>query len=465
MGDIASIPRKTTFEEIADRYESAAEMLCRRVVAEPYNFHQVDDKITEAMLHTAGQSGKLVAEAQKQFRSTRQYSAYSIALALKLDTDELSQEAMKDAAIDLPTAFDLFFEQYGRKLEMDISRDVEGWLYQGLLSEEIAIKQQQKRREAGLTARVNGSDGKTEFEAELLSSLDGKIIEYPIKPPIVAMRKMVPHHEPGEYIIIGGRTGMGKTYLGLNYIYGASLDGIPTSYINLENSPKNVQKRIWQMHSQIGFKYDLSGLTETETREAVTAWEQVKGMPFRTHHTGRSVQNILNTIRQDYYERGIQLAVIDYIQLMRDIQFKGNKPAEIGEISAEVRALCLDLKIPLIALAQINREVEKTGGKRPGLSDLKGSGDLEQDAATIMLPFRPGYYNITEDEDGNPYAEGYADIHVAKGRDIGTGIIGCMFNHVRGFYDTEVPFSTQFPAPTTAPTQFPRPKTDEPIPF
>ena len=474
MGDITTLPHKTTFEEVADRYENAADTLCRRVLAEPYNFHQVDGKIELPMLQTVGLSGKVIAEAQKQFRANRQYTPHSIAVALKIEQSSLLSEALKDSTIELLPAFDLFFEQYGRKFEMDLSKLTEGFLYHGLTSEEIAVKQQQIRRESGLSARVTGSDGKPEFEAELLSSLDGKIIEYPIKPPIVAMRKLVPHHEPGEYIIIGGRTGMGKTYLGLNYIYRSSLEGIPTCYINLENTPKNVQKRIWQMHGGIGFKPDLSGLSEFETRKALTAWEEVKEMPFKTHHTGRSSQNILNTIRQDYYDRGIQLAVIDYIQLMRDMQFKGNKAGEIGEISAEVRALCLDLKIPLIALAQINREADKTAGKRPGLSDLKGSGDLEQDAALILLPFRPSYYNITEDEDGNVYEDDAADIHIAKGRDWGTGIVGCKFDHVRGFYDAQAGFSTQFPASQPSqpqPDRFlqaigsSRPKNDEDIPF
>lgn len=457
-----------TFEEVEARFETAAKMLCSRVLAEPYNFHLIDSKMSAPMGATASNVGAIFLEAQRQFRASRQYSPHSVAMALKLDKSELMSLALEDSAIELLPAFDLFREQYGRKVEADISKEVEGLLYHGKTSEEIAVIQQQRRRDAGLLSTPAASDGKDEFETELVLALEGKVVEYPIKPVIKNMRKMIPHHEPGEYIIIGARTGMGKTYLGLNYIHQASLSGIPTAYINLENTPKNVQKRIWQMHSGIKFKHDLSKLSDAEMKKAVDDWEAVKKMPFKSHHTGRSLQTILNTIRQEYYERGIQLAVIDYIQLMREISFKGNKAGEIGEISAEVRALCLDLKIPLIALAQINRETETKSDKRPGLADLKGSGDLEQDAATVLFPFRPCYYDGLVDEHGMPYSEDYAEIHIAKGRDVGIGLVECRFDPIRGFYDkSDDPFSTQFPATTPAPFTVPtaRGLKDMDIPF
>ena len=466
---MGSAPR-TTFEDIEAKFLVASSMLACRILAEPYNFHQIDARLAPQMgdLNTA--HGRVILEASKQFRSTRKYSPQSIGLALNLDRSLLVKMAAQDVEIDLPSAFDMFRDLYGRKVEVGIAREVEGHLYHGKGTEEIAVIQHQRRREAGLLSIAAVGDGKAEFEQELTLALQGKVLDYPVKPPIVNMRKMMPHHEPGEYIIIGARTGMGKTYAALNYIHKCSMDKIPTSYINLENTPKNVQRRIWQMHSGIKFRYDMSGLSAADMQKATQAWEEVKAMPFKSHHTGRALQNILNTIRQDYYDRGIQLAVIDYIQLMKESSIKGNRANEIGEISAEVRALCLDLKIPLIALAQINREVERSGEKRPGLSDLKGSGDLEQDAATVILPFRPAYYDGLVDEHGMPYAEDYAEWHIAKGRDTGIGLVECRFDPVRGFYDKPSDgFSTQFPAPapTFQPTDFTaaRPNTDADIPF
>ena len=467
MDSIVEQKNSTPYESLQTRYENALQTLCARVLAEPYNFYQVDAAIVPKMLADGGVHGRVILQAQKDFRKSRQYTPQSIAGALNISTSDLFNMANKDHEIDLPFAFELFVEHFGRKVEMDIARETEGHLWNGDTSEKIKIKADKRRQESGLSARVMGSDGREEFEAELIAAMKGEMPDYPIKPPITNMRKHIPFHEPGEYIIIGGRTGMGKSFAGLNYIHNSSKQGIPTCYINLENTPKNIQKRIWQMESGLEFRRDMSKMADWEFQVAGEAWDRVQKMPFKSHHTGRSVNVILNTIRQDYYERGIQLAVIDYIQLMRDIQFKGNRPAEISEISAEVRSLCLDLKIPLIALAQIGREAEKSSDKRPGLHDLKGSGGLEEDAATVIFPFRPGYYEITQDENGCTYEEDYADWCVAKGRDVGLSLTECRFNHILGFHDkveaSNFPTSappTDFTVPISA-----RPSNNEPIPF
>lgn len=454
MGSIVEQKNATPYESLQIRYENALQTLCARVLAEPYNFYRVDAAIVPKMLSDGNVNGRVIAQAQKDFRKSRQYTPQSIASALNLPMSDLFNMANADHEIDLPFAFDLFLEHFGRKVEMDIARETEGYLWAGDTSEQIKIKSDKKRQESGLSARATGGDGRPEFEAELIAAMKGETIDYPIKPPIKNMRKHIPFHEPGEYIIIGGRTGMGKSYAGLNYIHNSSKEGIPTCYINLENTPKNIQKRIWQMESGLEFRRDMSRMPDTDFAKATEAWDRVQKMPFKSHHTGRSVNVILNTIRQDYYERGIQLAVIDYIQLMRDIQYKGNRPAEISEISAEVRALCLDLKIPLIALAQIGREAEKSGDKRPGLHDLKGSGGLEEDAATVIFPFRPAYYEITQDETGRDYGDDYADWCVAKGRDVGLSLTECRFNHILGFYD-KVELSN---FPTQQPQDFTEPK-------
>ena len=458
MGSTVEQKDATPYESLQARYENALQTLCTRVLAEPYNFYRVDAAIVPRMLSDGNVNGRIIAQAQKDFREHRQYTPQSIAGALNLSIDDLFNRANADHEIDLPFAFELFLEHFGRKVEMDISRETEGHLWNGDTSEQVKLKADQKRRDSGLSARVMGSDGRAEFQDELIAAMKGEMPDYPIKPPITNMRKHIPFHEPGEYIIIGGRTGMGKSYAGLNYIHNSSKQGIPTCYINLENTPKNIQKRIWQMESGLEFRRDMSKMPDRDFQIAGEAWDRVQKMPFKSHHTGRSVNAILNTIRQDYYERGIQLAVIDYIQLMRDIQYKGNRPAEISEISAEVRSLCLDLKIPLIALAQIGREAERSGDKRPCLSDLKGSGGLEEDAATVIFPFRPGYYEITQDETGRIYEEDYADWNVAKGRDVGLSITECRFNHILGFYD-KVELSN---FPTHELTDFTQPKQSVP---
>jgi replicative DNA helicase len=454
------------YTDLLKQYEAAASILAGKVLEEPYNFHQIAGLITSGILNTEGMAGAIITAAANQFKEKREYSVHTIAKAMHIETGYLLALTDKDHGLDTRTAFSFLADIYGQRVELEIAQHVEGLVYQGDTSEQIKIKCDQKRKESGLIQLNVSSDGKQEFEEELNSALQGIVVDYPIKPPIKAMRQIIKHHEPGEYIVIGGRTGMGKSFIGLNYIYEASQKNIPSCYINLENTPKNIQKRIWQMHTNIKYDFDLSGLSDSQMTRATTGWDEVKKMPFKTHHTGRSVQTILNTIRQDYYERGIQLAVIDYIQLMKDNTIKGNRAAEIQEISAEVRSLCLDLKIPLIALAQIGREAERSTSKRPGLSDLKGSGGLEEDAATVLLLFRPSYYDIDSDENGNRYADNYADIHVCKGRDVGTGLVECRFDPVRGFFDKEDTTPSFQPAiPFTIPNNLKKYDRNQEVPF
>ena len=454
------------FADAMKQYECAVDTLACRILGEPYNLHRIAADIFPAMFN-GGLSGQVVLESVSQFRNNGHYTPGTVAAALKVSPEALYEMSRRDTDMDLSFAFGLFREIYGRFVEVQIADYTCGWAMQGMTGDEIRIQADRMRKDKAAFSRIAGSDGRAEFESELYAALDGKSFDYPVKPPLSALRKLAPYHEPGEYIIIAGRTGMGKSYIGLNYIYHLSALGVPTSYINLENTPKNVQKRIWQMHSGLQWSYNLGGLSDEKTRHAVRCWEEVKAMPFRSLATGRRLDSIVNAIRQEYYERGIKLAVVDYLQLMKEPSQKGNRVNELAEISAEIRALALELQIPIIGLAQINREAERTAGKRPSLVDLRGSGDLEQDASTVMLLFRPSVYEITEDSDGMPYPDNYADIHIAKGRDSGTALVKCRFDPIRGFYDAEQTpvFPTVPDYQNAQPFTMPRQETPDGVPF
>ena len=458
--------------EVFEQYESALQVLANRCLGEPYNMHTVDAAILPAMLND-GLSGKIIAECQRQFRAQRQYTPATIAAALQIKSAGLYTMARRDTEADLPFAFDAFTRIFGMLTELQIGEYIAGWVLQGKTSEEIRIQADKMRRERGLLLGKQSSDGRAEFEAELFAALDGKAVDYPVKPPLQAMRNFMPYHDPGQYIIIGGRTGMGKSYIAMNYLLNCAQSNIPSAYINLENTPKNVQKRLWQMVSGIKWGRDMGGLSDPETRKALDAWERVKAMPVKSFTTGRGLQTILNTMRADYYERSTQLYVIDYVQLMKDQSTRGNRVDVLAEISAELRSLALELNVVVIAMAQINRSGTDAGDNRPQLTGLRGSGDLEQDASMVMLLYRPAYYNKPGfemmDENGNPYPDDYADIHIAKGRDEGTALIKCRFDPVKGFHDPELPPMAQpGPSPTAAAVNLNQPIpriAEEDIPF
>jgi len=116
-------------------------------------------------------------------------------------------------------------------------------------------------------------------------------------------------------------------------------------------------------------------------------------------------------------QQGIDMIIIDYLQLMRGEDTKGgNREQEIGYISRSLKGLAKELHVPVIALAQLSRAVETRGGnKKPMLSDLRESGSIEQDADMVMFLYRPEYYQITEFEDGMP-TQGLAEVMLAKHR-------------------------------------------------
>lgn len=447
MGNTKTYPQSPLLGqgEVYERYQMALQTLVCRVLAEPYSFHLIDDRITEEM-SDGGYFGKVLLEAQKQFRENQRYSPQSISLATGHKAADLLSHAQKDSNIDLQTAWELFETQYEGWVEAQVANCVMAWIGNGSGTNEIKVEADKFRKSKGVGARVVMDSGKIEFERQLIAAIDCKPIVYPIRPPLECLREIIPYYEPGEYVIVGARTGMGKSYFGLNCNYQAAIDGHASAYINLENSPDRVQRRLWQMHTGVKWQPTYPGATQDQVKKMLEGWEWVKKSPIRSITCNRSLSSVLNAIRREYYEHGIKLAVVDYLQKISESGFKGDRTNQLAEISAELRQLASDLKIPIIAPAQINRESEKSGNKRPNISDLRSSGDIEQDASIIHLLYRPEYYQITTDEEGRPYPEKYADIFTGKGRDVGRSLAMCRFNEVKGFYDADEYQSSQFPA-------------------
>lgn len=453
-------------------YRNAVEVLSCRMLAEPYNMHLIIDRIHDAMF--LGED-TIPRACIRLFKKGRAYSTFSVAQDIRANVEQeaehsvgligatrLAEMARRHAETTLMEAFDVFEIAYGQWVEMEIGHDVYSLIAKGLTPEEIRVHQHKERQRRGVLLKVDVADGRAEFEQLLSGALRGEVPNYPVKTPLGALRRFLPCFEPGEYVIAAGRTGMGKSYFGLNCLYSCALDGVPAAYVNLENAPKDVQRRLWQMRSGIRFEHDLSHKSDAETRRIVESWEWVKACSVRVFNTGRNLKHIAATIRRDYLERGTQLFVVDYIQLMRDEEGRRQRLDELAEISATLRALALELKVVVMGIAQVNREAEKSADKRPQLSDLRGSGDLEQDATTVILLYRPGYYDIDTDRDGSPYPENYADLHIAKGRNSGPAMVKCRFDHVRGFYDPEPEGQ---PGPSYNFSPMPRQEPEEEMPF
>ena len=238
--------------------------------------------------------------------------------------------------------------------------------------------------------------------------------------------------------------------------------------MNLENIPKDVRKLLFQMYTKKEFSLEGNAKMSIEQMgEMRDKWEALKKMPFKSVNPGRSLPSVLSFIRQERQERGIELAIVDYAQLISIPGNKQNRNYELAEISASLRCLALDLKIPVMVMAQLKQEVFYRGDKRGTMYDIRDCANFAQDATHVQLLWRAGYFKIHADENGQPYPDGYADIHNAKGRSTGTAIASCSFSHIRGFYDPEQDGpQTEAPAWSPAmPASFSRPSLDEDMPF
>lgn len=451
--------RLDAIETIRSQYYSALEMLAKRMLGEPYNFHRIQGQIKPGILpHPGFQWNDIIEECILQFDRNGSYSCATIAANLKIGFDipdedkerytpqfltnyminQLYGYSLEFSETDLPTAYAYFLDAYGRYVETQIASSVGNWLLDGYSALETVSMADKMRREKSIAASVKGSDGRQEFEAELFASMEGKIFDHPIKPFLRSMREKTYFYEPEDYIVVAMLTGAGKSYYALNQMYYSASQGHPCLYVNLENSPKSVQKRLWQMHIGEGFKRDFSYLTMQEMKQYKEAWEHVKELPIRSVNPGRNLENVVSVIREERYERGIGLAAIDYAQLMKVRGHKGGRNYELAEISATLRALNLELKIPIMIMAQVLKDVWNQPGHRASMYHVKDCSEFAFDATVVELPYRPEYVKIENDPDGNPYPKGYADIHRAKGRDTGTGVYVCQFDWIRGFHDLPV---------------------------
>ncbi|GJM35144.1 MAG: replicative DNA helicase [Saprospiraceae bacterium] len=194
----------------------------------------------------------------------------------------------------------------------------------------------------------------------------------------------------------------------------------PVAFFSLEMSSLQLAQRIIAMEAEIsGMKMRNGQLEEYEWQQLNSAIERVSEAPIFIDDTpGINVFELRAKCRRLKMQHDIQLIIIDYLQLMSgggDSQ-RGNREQEVSAISRALKGLAKELNVPVIALSQLSRAVEMRGGtKRPQLSDLRESGSIEQDADIVSFIYRPEYYQILEDEEGQSLKD-VAEIIVAKHR-------------------------------------------------
>lgn len=243
--------------------------------------------------------------------------------------------------------------------------------------------------------------------------------------------------QPSDLVIIAGRPAMGKTSFALSIAKNVAIDyRKPIAFFSLEmNNVQLVNRLISNVCSIPGNKILNGQLTPDEWERFDSNIRKMQGAPIYVDDTpGLSIFELRTKARRLVREHGIELLMIDYLQLMNANGMRFNsRQEEVSTISRSLKGLAKELNIPVLALSQLSRAVEQRDGpegKRPQLSDLRESGAIEQDADMVLFVHRPEYYHILQDEKGNDL-HGMAQIIIAKHR---KGATGDVLLNFRGEY-------------------------------
>jgi replicative DNA helicase len=201
----------------------------------------------------------------------------------------------------------------------------------------------------------------------------------------------------GNLVVIGGRASMGKTALALDITENNARDGRRGLFFSMEMTAGELAARRIARTSGVSVKDQGGTLDNTQYHKVVMAVDELKRMNLPLHIDHRpalTLAQIRATARRLHRKHGLSFVVIDYLQIMGDDSAMSGAPRtyQIGKNTAGLKALAKELDIPIFLLAQVNRGVEKQEDKRPGMSDLKDSGSVEQDADIIMFVYRESYY-------------------------------------------------------------------------
>ena len=246
----------------------------------------------------------------------------------------------------------------------------------------------------------------------------------------VEFDRMTSGLHPSEMIVIAARPSMGKTALAMNIVEHVAINQeLAVGVFSLEMSSQQLVQRLLCSRARVNLQKVRDGFLAERDFPSLTAAASklADAQIFIDDTAGLSILEVRAKARRLKAQHDIQLMVVDYLQLLRSTtrRAQDNRQLEISEISAGLKGLAKELKIPIIVVAQLNRQPEQRTGGIPRLSDLRESGSIEQDADLVGLLVRQEVYE--EDEDARAEKAGEADLIIAKQRNGPIGEIPLTF--------------------------------------
>lgn len=254
---------------------------------------------------------------------------------------------------------------------------------------------------------------------------------------------------PGQMIVVAARPGVGKSTIGLDFCRQAAIqEGKTCAIFSLEMTGSEIAMRLLSAEAKVAIHHMRGGSMSHRDWDTVSAkMPRVLGAPIivddSPNMTMPEIRSKARKIRKDH---GLDLIVIDYLQLMISGKQVENRQVEVSEFSRQIKLLAKELDIPIVAVSQLNRGSEQRTDRTPQLADLRESGSIEQDADIVLLLHRPDMY-----ERGEPERPGEADIMVAKNRSGPAGLpVSVSF---QGHYSRFMPMASEA-EPTAASGDF-----------
>jgi len=251
----------------------------------------------------------------------------------------------------------------------------------------------------------------------------------------------------GDLVVLAARPSMGKTALALNMIENAALSQPEwlqrkpvVLHFTLEMGRQSIVARMLCSMARVEAHRIRSGRIPSDDLHLLTsACDKLsRTSVFIDDTSALSMMSLRSRARRQKARTGLDLIVVDYLQLL-SFPKSESRQQEISDISRSLKALARELEVPVVALAQLSRQVELRDDKRPQLSDLRESGSIEQDADVVLLLYRPEYYPALRDEEN----KGLAEVIVAKQRNGPTGTVRLQFFEATMRFENRAPTATE----------------------
>jgi replicative DNA helicase len=265
----------------------------------------------------------------------------------------------------------------------------------------------------------------SEVYEEVASLYDKKAKITGISTGFTDLDKITSGLQNSDLVIIASRPGMGKTSFALGVARNAAMiEKIPVAVFSLEMSKDQIAQRLMCSESRIDLHRLRSGnLRDDEWVKLAGAIENLAECKIYIDDAAfLTIMDLRSRARMLVSSYGIKLLIVDYLQLLQSgVNYKENRVLEVTEISRNLKSIAKELNIPVIAISQLSREVEKRERKKPVLADLRESGAIEQDADLVMFIYREDYY------DKEVKDQVFTEINIAKHRNGPTGVVKLKF--------------------------------------